>query len=138
MDKGEMMTIFNPKSVYQEDKTVRKVVEKGVAYYTVAGDQDFNDQEEYPRREQDDGKVYAKTLLRKDGSYKYMCKTVTTGKLYDAVDQYGIKEDVQFLDRVCRSNDKFREVNPKVFSLYINFLKTKNKAYLLNAERELE
>jgi hypothetical protein len=138
MDKGEMMTIFNPKSVYTEDKTVRKVVEKGVAYYTVAGDQDFNDQDEYPRREQDDIKVYAKTLLRKDGSYKYMCKTVTTGKLYDAVAKYGVKEDVQFLDRVCRSNDKFKEVNHKVFSLYIKFLKTKNKGYLLNAERELE
>jgi hypothetical protein len=131
--------IFNPKSVYKEQKTVRKEnTEKGVAFYTMAGTQDFNDQDDYPRRESDDKRVYAKTMVRKDGSNKYLVKTAQTGKLFDALSIYGMKENEDFLDRVCRSNDRFKEVNLKAFTLYIDFLKTRNKSFLLNAEREIE
>jgi hypothetical protein len=51
---------------------------------------------------------------------------------------YGQENNSTFLDRVCRASGKFKDVNYKTFDLYVNFLKTKNVAWLHNAEREAE
>jgi hypothetical protein len=43
-----------------------------------------------------------------------------------------------FLDRICRSNDKFKTVNEKAFNWYVQFLSSKNLSWFHNAEREIE
>ena len=39
-----------------------------------------------------------------------------------------------FLDKVCGDSEKFKEVNFKIFNMYIHFLRTKNISWLNNAE----
>ena len=82
--------------------------------------------------------VFAKKILRKNGTAKFMIRLNANGKLFNPVSIYGLEKDKTFLDRICRSNSKFKEVNQKVFDLYIKFLQSKNISWLNNAEREAE
>jgi hypothetical protein len=86
----------------------------------------------------DSKNIFAKKITRKNGTTKFTIRTSQDGKLYNPISIYGKEEQKTFLDRVCRSNNKFVEVNLKTFNLYTQFLKTKNLAYLNNAERERE
>lgn len=108
-------------------------------FYSAIGSHDYLDTNNYPRiTKENDKRVLAKKIIREDGSIKYSIKLTNSGKMQNPISMYGVEKDNSFLDRVCRSNDRFKEVNYKVFDLYINFLKTKNIAWLHNAEREAE
>lgn len=111
----------------------------GSEFYCIIGSEEFLDNNSNPRvSKENDSRVLAKKILRDDGSVKFTIKTNASGKLQNPVSIYGTEKTNNFLDRVCRSSDKFKEVNMKTFDLYINFLKTKNTAWLNNAEREAE
>lgn len=107
-------------------------------FYTITGLEEFLDDNNTPRLSKESESAFAKKTIRKNGSIKYTVKLSTNGKLYNPVSMYGQKQETTFLNRVCRSNNKFVEVNQKVFEWYIQFLKTKNTAWLNNAERERE
>lgn len=108
------------------------------AYYTVVGQEDFLDTESNPRiQSEESNKVLAKRLSRSDGTYRYMVKLDRGGKIYNPLSIYGENQATSFLDRVCRSQNKFKDVNLKAFGMYLNFLKTKNTAWLHNTEREI-
>lgn len=108
------------------------------AYYTIVGQEDFVDNESNPRiNSESSDKVLAKKMARSDGTYRYMLKLDRGGKVYNPLSIYGENQATSFLDRVCRSQNKFKDVNPKAFSMYINFLRTKNIAWLHNTEREV-
>ena len=108
-------------------------------FYAAMGSHDYLDNQNFPRiSKENDKRILAKKITREDGSIKYSIKLTNNGKMQNPLSMYGVEKDNTFLDRVCRSNDRFKEVNYKVFDLYINFLKTKNIAWLHNAEREAE
>jgi hypothetical protein len=67
-----------------------------------------------------------------------MIRLDSNNKFFNPVSIYGTEKNKTFLDRICRSNQKFSEVSEKVFSLYTKFLSTKNILWLNNAEREAE
>ena len=57
----------------------------------------------------------------------------------DQIMSVDCKSFSETIDRVSTiSDEKFRTVNPKTFGLYLQFLSSKNLAYLYNAEREAE
>lgn len=106
-------------------------------YYGIMGSHDFIDEHGDPRvKKADDSRVLAQKTIRDDGSIKYRIKFNRDNKMENPLSIYGQQKDSTFLDRVCRSNNRFKEVNPKVFGIYLNFLKTKNVSWLHNAERE--
>jgi hypothetical protein len=106
-------------------------------FYSIIGSQDFLDSKNNPRvSSEDDIKVVAKKIYRDDGSIRYSIK-YENGKFTNPISIYGSKVENTFLDRICKSNDKFKEVNPKAFEMYLKFLKTKNTAWLNNVEREI-
>lgn len=108
-------------------------------YYCVMGSQDFIDDEGNPRVNKDnDKRILAKKILREDGSVRYSIKLTSSGKMQNPISMYGVEKNSSFLDRVCRSDKKFKDVSYKTFEMYTNFLKTKNIAWLHNAEREAE
>lgn len=128
--------IFNPKSLFSSAKKIDNTDEK---LYTLTGYEDTKDNNGYATiSKSDSDKIFAKQTLRKDGTTKYLVRLSNNGKLFNPLSIYGIEQDNSFLNRVCRSNKKFREVNEKTFSWYIKFLNTKNIAWLNNAEREME
>lgn len=105
-------------------------------YYTLIGMEDFLDTNHLPRQKNSNDNTFAKKITRDDGSIRYSIKLNSNGKFHNPVAMYQDNKNQTFLDRVCRSSDKFRNVSYKVFSLYTSFLKTKNIAWLNNAERE--
>lgn len=108
-------------------------------FYCVTGSQEFFDNSQNPRvGEEEDSRVLAKRIYRDDGTSRLSIRLSNTGKLQNPLSIFGLEKQTSFLDRVCRSQNKFKEVNMKVFSFYLNFLRTKNVAWLHNAEREME
>jgi hypothetical protein len=127
------------KFIFEQNRTNTKKVETREEFFTVLGNEDFLDDNSNPRiTEENNNKVYAKRILRDDGSYRYSIRLATSGKLYNPLSIYDNKENKKFLETISRNQNAFREVNYTSFHLYLRFLKTKNVAYLNNAERERE
>ena len=125
--------IFSPKDVNEEQ------INNQNEYYCIHGSQEFLDSNRNPRVTQEsDPRVLAKKVFRDDGSFRMSIKLSNNGKIQNPMSIYGVEKQTSFLDRVCRSQNRFKEVNMKVFNLYINFLRTKNVAFLHNAEREMQ
>ena len=121
--------------IYSEDKEINTLLED--EYFTVSGLEDYLDINNNPRvTSLEDNKILAKKVTREDSSTKYSIKIDSNGKIYNPVSMYVDKES--FLDKVCRGSEKFKEVNFKIFNMYIHFLRTKNLAWINNAEREKE
>lgn len=128
--------IYNPSSVFTQKGKHQE--EEEIELYTIKGMEEFIDKNNRARINKDNDKVLAKRTIRKNGSIKYSIRLGNNGKFYNPVSIYGEEKSNTFLDRICRSNDRFKEVGSKVFELYIEFLNTKNTALLINAERENE
>lgn len=125
--------IFNP------NKNTIDHTDPNNEYYAAMGDHDYLDDNGNPRILKDtDKRILAKKILREDGSTRYSVRLTSSGKMQNPLSMYGVEKDSTFLDRVCRSDKKFKDVSYKTFDMYINFLKTKNIAWLHNAEREAE
>jgi hypothetical protein len=106
-------------------------------YYTIIGDQDFLDSNGKPRASKENNKVVAKTVTTDDKPSRYYIKVGTYGKIYNPIGLYSEGNNTKFLSKIGRKQFEFKEVNNKVFDMYLNFLTTKNIAWLNNAEREL-
>lgn len=130
MEFHQPYNIFNNQSDINEDGLAHE-------FYTLSGQEDVTI-DDRPRRLNDDEIVYAKKIQKKDGSYKNMIKLANNGKLYNPISVYGQEKTNDFLDRVCKSNNKFRTVNAKAFEWYVQFLASKNLAFFYNAEREVD
>lgn len=130
----EEFIFANNNSIYAKENTESESQEIG---YTMIGLESFLDDDELPRTNNTD-KIFAKKVCRNNGTTKYMIKLGTNGKLFNPVSIYGMEQQNAFLDRVCRSDKRFKEVSSKTFNYYTKFLTTKNTSLLFNAEREDE
>jgi hypothetical protein len=123
--------IHSPKNTSTNESAVDE-------FYCVRGQEDFLDSNNNPRcNNETSDKVLAKKIVRDDGAIKYSLKLDNNGKIFNPISIYGSTKISSFLDRVCRSQNKYKEVNLKAFNMYLSFLKTKNIAWLHNAEREI-
>lgn len=110
---------------------------KAYAYYTILGDHDFLDEDGKPRANEENTKVVAKTVTTDNKPTRFYIKVGTYGKIYNPIGLYSEGNNTKFLSKIGRKQFEFKEVNNKIFDLYLNFLTTKNTAWLNNAEREL-
>lgn len=122
--------IFSVNKNKQEEK-------KEDEFYTIEGNEDSKDINGNPRIIKENKNVCAKKLFRSDGSYRFYIRLSNNGSLYNPISVYGEEKNSTFLDRVVREGFKFKEVNNKVFDMYLNFLRTKNIAWYYNTEREM-
>lgn len=110
--------------------------------YTVAGNEDILDENDNPLIENESAsleKIFAKKTIRNGGQPRYSVRIDLNNKFFNPMSIYDdkIEKNSAFLDSVCRANNKFVDVNLKVFNMYLNFLKTKNMSWFYNAEREM-
>lgn len=126
--------IFKPSSLFSKKSNN----EESVEFYTLRGTESFVDESNRPRSSEENSTVLAKKITRKNGTIKYSIRLGNNGKFYNPVSIYGQEKTHTFLNRICRSNDRFKEVGQKVFDMYLEFLNTKNVSWLINAEREHE
>lgn len=109
---------------------------RDVECYTVIGNQEYFDENDRPRID-DEEKALAKSVSIDNRSPRYYIKVGTYGKIYNPIGLYSEGHSEKFLAKIGRKQFEYKEVNKKIFDMYINFLTTKNLAWLNNAEREL-
>lgn len=126
--------LFQPSSCYTSGGDGNESQE----YFTLIDLTDILDKDGNPKTQEDSENIFAKKTIRKDGSLKYSILLSSQNKLYNPISLYDPDKSSHFLEKVCRSNSRFIEVNQKTFHYYLGFLKTKNIALLSNAERERE
>lgn len=124
--------------IFTSNKNNTTKQEPAVEYYTVSGEEDFFDDNQMPRLTDNSDKVYAKKTVRDNGTIRYSVKLSLSNKLYDPTSQQESNKTKSFLDSTVRNENRFKNVSPNVFSMYTAFLKTKNTAWLHNAQREDE
>lgn len=105
-------------------------------YYTILGDHEFIDQNNRPRANKESKNVVAKSTS-KNNLNKFYIKIGTYGKIFNPMGLFSEGKNEKFIAKIGKKEFEFKEVNQKVFDLYLNFLSTKNLAWLNNAEREL-
>jgi hypothetical protein len=136
MDLMTQDYIFSSKNRYS--KQAKATSEVSSIFYTLKGFETTLDSDNNPITDEDQiPKIFAKKTTRNDGTVKYSIRFDKYGKMFNPISIYGNK-DLNLLDNISRHNKHFREVGAKVFHMYMNFLQTKNVAWLHNAEREFE
>jgi hypothetical protein len=104
-------------------------------YYTVFGSHVSLDGDGNPLSDnQNNSLAYTKTNNKET---QYYIKVGTYGKIFNPIGLYSEGRQNKFLSKVGKKEYVFTRVNSKVFNMYLNFLRTKNMAWLNNAEREL-
>lgn len=105
-------------------------------YYCIFGEHDFIDNENNPRMNRESPKTLAKYI---DGETngRYFIKTGTHGRIYNPMGMYSEGNESKFLAKIGKNEWSFKSVNKDIFDKYVNFLRTKNIAWLNNAERDM-
>ena len=116
-----------------------------VHVYTFSGEQDFFDDDGFPMI--DLGEDFDDDFFQEEDAYaikiskgrkiNYYVKRGKYGKLFNPIGMYSEGRKGQQMRHAGRPEWRFEPTNEKIFNYYINFLKTKNSAWLNNAEREI-
>ena len=110
--------------------------DSNIEYYTMIGKHQFIDENKNPRCNTETSEVCAKKVTNQS-STKFYIKAGVYGKIYNPIGMFSEGTAAKFLARAGKKAWDYKQVNFKVFDMYVSFLKTKNKAWLNNAEREL-
>jgi len=122
-----------------EEPTRGETVDESTYLYTILGNHDWVDEDGFPRmntKEFDPAQVHAKAV--KDSSRtKFYIKRGRYGKPFDPMGIYTEGTEYKQKRHAGKPEWELKQVNKKAFDFYINFLRTKNSAWLRNAEREI-
>lgn len=106
-------------------------------YYTLFGQHESLDQDGNPlTTDAKKGYAYARTN-NTNNTDNYFLKVGLYGKVFNPIGLYSEGKENKFLSKIGKNEYNFTKVNKKIFDMYINFLRTKNLAWLNNAEREM-
>lgn len=121
------MTIYSIKENNDDSDTT-------TVFYTILGEDNVFDSDGYPVTT-NESKAFAKKIYKNELSY--YIKIGPNGKIYNPIGMFSEGGHNKFLAKLGKPEWKFTKVNHKVFDMYLNFLKTKNIAWLNTAQREL-
>lgn len=110
--------------------------EKIVTCYTIFGKHDELDNDRNPIINQENDNAFAKKTVTPNKT-RYFVKTGAYGKIYNPIGLYSEGTSAKFMAKTGKPAWQFKEVNNKIFDMYVSFLRTKNIAWLNNAEREM-
>ena len=117
-----------------EEKTEDK--SKTVDVFTISGKQTEKDSDGFPRLDQEQEDHYDAYSKKIGKRVKYFVKRGRYGRLYNPIGMYSEGTAKKQMRHAGRPEWEFKETNETVFNKYINFLRTKNIAWLNNAERD--
>ncbi len=114
-----------------------------VIVYTFSNNYDYEDDDGFPLLDTDESQdifklpdAYAIKITR-GAKTTYYVKRGKYGKLFNPIGMYSEGTEHRQMRHAGKPEWEFKSTNSKVFNYYINFLKTKNAAWLNNAEREV-
>jgi hypothetical protein len=125
------------KATITQTKKDQKVIsyKPDLVYYTLFGKHYAVDEEGNPLSKTDKG-AYAKQQ-RQGNSYSYFVKTGNSGHLLNPSSGLYSDEENKFNSAKGQMYFKFQKVTKTAFDYYLNFLRTRNPAWLRHAEREI-
>jgi hypothetical protein len=121
--------------INEEELTEEDLV---VKVYTMKSGEDFLDEDGFPclsPEKKDKSEAFAKEVIFPSGKSKYYLKRGRYGRLFNPIGLYS--EGMSHRQRHGIPEWIYKSSKKETFEYYINFLKTKNIAWLNNAEREL-
>jgi hypothetical protein len=104
-------------------------------FYTILGQHDFIDSLNNPRLNNENFAL-AKKITNNNVS-KYYVKIGAYGRLFNPMGMFSEGKNEKFLSKIGRKEYEFKQVNNRIFDMYLSFLSSKNIAWLNNAEREM-
>lgn len=117
-------------------------------FYTKIGSEDFIDSDSNPRTKIENHLTYAKAIKGKYTKsltdkhtclYKYYIKSDPNHKLFNPITTHSINSDrPNFINKICKTENVYTEVNESVFNKYLSFLRTLNSQWLTSAQREIK
>lgn len=122
--------------IYTQHNIIAEESRVEVKNYTMLGYQEYIDDDNKPRVSDDSDKIFAKTILANQ-RVRYFVKVGAYGKLFNPMGMFSEGQENKFLSKIGKNAFEFKEVNMRIFDLYLNFLTSKNIAWLNNAQREL-
>lgn len=105
-------------------------------FFTILGDHDFIDDQNRPRTNNESQSTLAKEHIT-NNQIKYYIKIGTYNRIFNPMGMFSEGKNNKFIPKIGRNEFNFKQVNKSIFDMYINFLSTKNLAWLNNAEREM-
>jgi hypothetical protein len=127
-----MTFLHQPKQEVSNDDNLS---EDTHVYYTIFGKHKLIDNEGNPILNKETADVFAKKII--GNTTKYFIKIGLYGRIYNPIGAYSEGRHTKFLTKTGKKEYDFKQVPQKVFDMYINFLRSKNIAWLNNAEREM-
>ena len=121
-------------SIFKMDQNKTEIISE-YTRYVLFGEHDDIDFEGNPIT--DDEKKCLAYIKNLNGDKQYYLKIGPHGKIYNPIGLYSEGKSNKFLSKVGKQEYNFTKINSRVFNMYLNFLRTKNLAWLNNAEREL-
>ena len=128
-----MFRIHKEKDIQKSPE--EEIQEKETFLYTVFGKHDWLDDDGFPRLDSEGTDTYAKAIAGNE-RIKFFVKRGRHGRLYNPIGLYSEGTANKQLRHAGKPEWEFKETTERTFDFYINFLKTKNSAWLSNAERE--
>lgn len=106
-----------------------------ISCFTIKGKEQFIDENGFPRTHfENNANTHAKLVINGD-SIRHLIKFSSTGRIFNPFGLYDETQRIRESRHAARPNWKWRQVSAAVFSFYIEFLKTRNTSFLVNAER---
>ena len=126
------------KNIYRikKDKPdLTKPTKTNVIFFTLSGKEDLTDEDGYPVLTSNKVDLICAKLNSDGDHHRYFVRRDGDGSFYNPHGLYSEGYMTRTGRRVSKPELDFRTVNKNVFYLYLQFLKTKNEAWLRNAER---
>lgn len=127
--------------VINKKKSTKKP-KRSETIYTVSGQQDYLEKGKYPcvktdsQTAQESPNAFAMKITIGQRT-KYYAKRGKHGRLYNPIGMFSEGMVQKRLGHAGKLEWRFVEIGERAFQFYRDFLRTKNIAYLHNAEREL-
>jgi hypothetical protein len=110
---------------------------RDVLSYTIAGKEEYLDTFSYPRIQHENSQLVHAKCVHVGNSVRYFVKITSTGRIFNPIGMYDESQRLRESRHAGKPNWTWRQTTEEVFMLYLEFLKTKNPAHLLNAERKI-
>ena len=133
------MSNFKINADRSDDNESLQNTESDDVLYTIFGKHDWIDKEGFPRLHSDGfdpAYVHAKSSPDENRN-RYYIKIGRHGKAFNPIGLYSEGTERKQLRHAGRPEWELTKVPKTAFAFYINFLRTKNIAWLRNSEREL-
>jgi len=111
--------------IQDKNKEQEEIKDAEHKFYTILGEHDFIDSSNKPQSKKESSKVVAK-CISKNGNNKFYIKVGTYGKIFNPIGLFSEGKNEKFIAKIGKKEFEFKEVNQKIFDLYLNFLSTKN------------